>query len=264
MSSRNQSPSKSRSASRGASASRFGAKKNSADADLRAVRADGMALEYIKNQTPEMCIAAVKQNPMALKFVKEQTYEICKAAIRRIAYNTAKELDVDMDFVTVKRDGKSMNAVKFTSGNFVTIKCLPRGKTAEFVETAMKNHMIDARLNECEAFRFVKDKTPELCLAAVKANGCALKYIKNQTPELCLAAVKANDCALKYVKNQTPELCLTAIRQNKLALCFVKIDSPEIESEKAMIAELDELRKLDALLERDRIYHSYDRDRDSW
>ena len=46
----------------------------------------------------------------------------------------------------------------------------------------------------------VKDQTPEICLAAVKQNGCALRFVKEQTKEICLAAVKQDRCALLHLK----------------------------------------------------------------
>jgi hypothetical protein len=50
-------------------------------------------------------------------------------------------------------------------------------------------------------------------LQKVKQNGNVLYYIKEQTPELCLAAVQQYGWALDYVKEQTPEICLAAVKQ---------------------------------------------------
>ncbi|MCC0726709.1 DUF4116 domain-containing protein [Clostridioides sp. ZZV14-6045] len=47
-----------------------------------AVRQDGLALRYIKNQTEEICMEAVKQDGRALKYVKNQTEEICIEAVK--------------------------------------------------------------------------------------------------------------------------------------------------------------------------------------
>ena len=45
---------------------------------------DGMSLQYARNQTPAICLAAVKQDALALEFVKDVTPEIYSAAkIRR-------------------------------------------------------------------------------------------------------------------------------------------------------------------------------------
>ena len=49
--------------------------------DLEAMKQNGLALGYIKNQTPELCMVAVKENGLALEYVKKQTPEIIAAAI---------------------------------------------------------------------------------------------------------------------------------------------------------------------------------------
>ena len=53
---------------------------------LEAVKQDGHALRYVKEQTPEICLAAVKQDESALQFVKEQTPEICLEAIKQTGF----------------------------------------------------------------------------------------------------------------------------------------------------------------------------------
>ena len=49
---------------------------------LEAVKQDGNALRFVKEQTPEMCLEAVKIDGQALRFVKEQTHEICLEAVK--------------------------------------------------------------------------------------------------------------------------------------------------------------------------------------
>ena len=49
----------------------FGTSNN--ESDLERVKRDGMALQLVKEQTPEICLAAVKQNWHALEYVKNQT-----------------------------------------------------------------------------------------------------------------------------------------------------------------------------------------------
>jgi hypothetical protein len=41
---------------------------------LKAVEADGDALRYVKEQTPEVCLKAVEADGYALMYVKEQTF----------------------------------------------------------------------------------------------------------------------------------------------------------------------------------------------
>lgn len=53
---------------------------------LEAVKLDGLALQYVKEQTEEICLAAVRQDGYALCYVKEQTEEICLEAVKRNVY----------------------------------------------------------------------------------------------------------------------------------------------------------------------------------
>ena len=50
--------------------------------DLEMVQQEGWALEYVKEQTPEICMAAVQRNAYALLYVKEQTPELCAEAVK--------------------------------------------------------------------------------------------------------------------------------------------------------------------------------------
>ena len=59
-------------------------------------------------------------------------------------------------------------------------------------------------------------------LEMVKRNGMALRFVKEQTPEICLAAVQQDGLALKYVKEQTPEICSAAVKQNSKAHKYVR------------------------------------------
>ena len=54
---------------------------NTDNEDLRAVRRNGRALEFINHQTPEICLAAVRENGLALEYARHQTPEICLAAV---------------------------------------------------------------------------------------------------------------------------------------------------------------------------------------
>lgn len=49
---------------------------------MAAVFQDGEALRYVRNQTRPICMEAVKQNSSALQYVTNQTEEICRTAMR--------------------------------------------------------------------------------------------------------------------------------------------------------------------------------------
>ena len=78
--------------------------------------------------------------------------------------------------------------------------------------------------------QFVKEQTPEICLAAVKNHEMALKFVKKQTVDICLAAVQHNGSCLRFVHNQTKEICSAAVQNNNKAMRFV------CDSEMALIA----------------------------
>lgn len=53
----------------------FTMKKNlKGEEALEAVKRDGYDLEYVKEQTTEICLAAVKENEDALKYVEEDIF----------------------------------------------------------------------------------------------------------------------------------------------------------------------------------------------
>ena len=57
-------------------------------------------------------------------------------------------------------------------------------------------------------------------MAAVNQNGYALEFVREQTPEICLAAVNQDGYALKFVRKQTPEFCWAAVKKIKVKIFF--------------------------------------------
>ena len=53
---------------------------------IEAVKRNGDALSYVKDQTEQICIEAVKQDAAALSYVKDQTEQICIEAVKRNGY----------------------------------------------------------------------------------------------------------------------------------------------------------------------------------
>ena len=175
---------------------------------LQAVKQNGYALQFVKEQTVEMCLAAV-QYGWALRFVKEQTPEICLAAVKQSgnAFQFVKEQTVDICLAAVKQNGLALQDVK--------------EQTAEICLAAVQQ-------NGC-ALQYVNEQTMKICLAAVQQNGYALKFVDEQTVEICLVAVQQNGRALESVKEQTAEICLAAVQQNGRALKYVQEKTAEIQ-----------------------------------
>lgn len=45
---------------------------------IRKVKQNGYALQYVREQTPEICMAAVKENKVALHYVDKSIFETFK------------------------------------------------------------------------------------------------------------------------------------------------------------------------------------------
>jgi hypothetical protein len=127
---------------------------------LEVVKQNGMALKFVKEQTPKICLEAVEQNGFALLYVKEQTPKICLEAVgdEGLALLYVKEQTPTICLTAVKRDGYALGNVKDQTPTI----CLAAVKT---------NGM---------ALEYVKEQTPEICLAAVKTNGKALEFVKDK------------------------------------------------------------------------------------
>ena len=50
---------------------------------LTAVTKDGLALQYVKQQTHDICMAAINQNARALRYVEDPTINLCLAAVKK-------------------------------------------------------------------------------------------------------------------------------------------------------------------------------------
>ena len=51
--------------------------------NLKMVEQDGYTLEFVKEQTENICLKAVEKEGFALRFVKEQTEKICLKAVKK-------------------------------------------------------------------------------------------------------------------------------------------------------------------------------------
>lgn len=80
-----------------------------------------------------------------------------------------------------------------------------------------------------DRLQYIKNQTPELCMAAIQKDPFAIQHVKEQTAELSLAAVQKNGLALQFVINQTPEICKVAVLQDIGAAKFVDNFTPEIQ-----------------------------------
>lgn len=81
---------------------------------LAAVKQNGMALKFVREQTPKICKAAVRKSGWALPYVKEQTPEICLAAVKKrgCALEWVKEQTLKVCLAAVKHDAEALKFIK--------------------------------------------------------------------------------------------------------------------------------------------------------
>lgn len=80
---------------------------------LAAVQQDGCALEYVTDQTPELCLAAVPQNGRALCYVTDPTPEICLAAVQQngCALEYVTDQTPEICLAAVRKNGYALQYV---------------------------------------------------------------------------------------------------------------------------------------------------------
>lgn len=146
------------------------------------VQKNGLNLEFVKEQTPELCELAVRQTGYALRYVKEQTDEICKLAVLKdpASLHYVRNQTIEICEFALRKDGFALQSVI--------------EQTPELCKLAV--------MQNCHALQFVKEQTPELCKIAVKKYWFVLKYVINQTEELCKLAVKQCPNAISVVNQE--------------------------------------------------------------
>lgn len=145
------------------------------------------AIEKVE-QTEENLLKVIKYHPEGLRFIskKVQTEKMAREAIK-----------------------KDKRALEHMSKKLYTYDLL-----------------LDAVSNGCSLSQVPSAyKTPELCLAAIKAEGYGLKDVPEEikTNEMCLIACSSSQYALEYVPSEykTKEFCEKVISKQPLSLEYV-------------------------------------------
>ena len=104
--------------------------KNDTNDDLLMVQKNGLALEYVKKQTEEICLAAVKKTGYVLEYVIEQTEEICLAAIKhtKFALKWVKEQTPEICLAAVKQNPDALQYVNINTYNTELVKYIKQMK----------------------------------------------------------------------------------------------------------------------------------------
>ncbi|HIE5541058.1 TPA: DUF4116 domain-containing protein, partial [Clostridioides difficile] len=97
---------------------------------ILAVKQNGLALYWVKKQTEEICIKSVMQNGMALQYVVEKTKEICMRALKqnKHAIKYVKEKgdylkEFGIRYLEAPEDGSEVIAIKEDDQWLFSIGC---------------------------------------------------------------------------------------------------------------------------------------------
>lgn len=155
---------------------------------LDIIRKNGMMIQYVKEQTEELCIEAIKQNWRSITLIKHLTENICLEAVKQEP---------------------------------MAIEKIPNIYRSQLVcrEALVRKPII---------FSLLTDPNKDLCYLAISLDGTNIRYIKNPTEEMSVMAVKQNGMALTYITNKTDFIIKEAIKQNPTAIRFVKNPTLEL------------------------------------
>ena len=173
------------------------------DITIDDIKYDWKLLQYVKNQTLEMCEVAVSKSWQAIKYVKKQTPKLCEMAAKKNwrSLEFIKKQTPDICKSAFENDWHAIQFIQF--------------QTPEICEVAVKNNGL--------SIQYVIQQTDYLSELAVNQNWKALKFVKNQTKEICIAAIKKNYLAIELVRMPTQSICLKAIEIDIKAIKLIKM-----------------------------------------
>ena len=140
-----------------------------------------MTLEFVKEQTPDLCLIAVKNDWRSLQYVKEQTPEMCLIALQQsvTAFLHINEQTPEICRLAVRQEGTVLRFVK--------------EQTLEIC--------LEATKQTWRALKYVDEsfQTPEMCLECIEQNLLVC------SPPICTGTVPV---AYTYIKKPTLQMCL--------------------------------------------------------
>lgn len=187
------------------------------------IRSNPHALQYVRHQTPELCLAAILADTSALQYVHHQTMVLCLQALK-----------IDWD--------KTNKSVASFASSFMNLaNVTPTDPHGKKIWEEIMRPFLDAVNKSANYFRFntrhfwsqaveinpyviVKIQEPEheLCVRAVSIDPYVLACLRRQTLTIIRTAVRICGLVLYHANAQTEEICVDAIMQDYRAVVFVK------------------------------------------
>lgn len=148
-----------------------------------------LLLQFIEEQTEDICLDAVKRNGLALQFVKKQTQKICMMAVQQngLALQYVKEQTTEINLAAVQQNGL---ALRWVNKQTPVICC----------EAVHQSSM---------ALQYVEEQSEELCIMAIKKCWNAISLVNTPTLHLYQIAVEAGgEKALDFIPKEYQGNCI--------------------------------------------------------
>lgn len=183
-----------------------------------AVKRNGLALFHVVYKTKKICKIALRQNGMAIKYVPNDILneKLCLIAIADPIHNT----------LVFEHIRENMQTEELCMMAFTKVKNITRNKT---LNKLMSGLFGNKNVN-LAGFKFVLNKSYNLCKIVLAADGCLIKYVNlnlykiEEAIELCYVAISQNPNALEFIAEeyQTRQICELAIKKNTICIMHVK------------------------------------------
>lgn len=191
----------------------------------------------IKKLTLNLCKHAVSTNPISIKIIPPEFYvdEVFEAAIssdlngiqinaEEFICNTIPEISDSLKKFMIEYDPTNLRLLKNPSNELIEFALKMSGICLRYVQNKKENHELTAVASSALAIQYFREDTPYSTYEkAVAINGSALYFIKEKTPQICLTAIRQYWFAIGAVPINmlTQEMCLAAYEQSKLTLLYL-------------------------------------------
>lgn len=163
----------------------------------------------LRLRTPELCRDAMLRYPLALEWVPNQTKEMCKDALARADPETV---------LKIIRDPRPKYYMEVVTKDSLLLRLADNQSNRLCMAAVQQNG---------QAVRYVKHQTEKICMAAVKQDGMALQWVRVRSYKVCVAALQQNGEAIRYAEHdhqpKYPEFALIAIGQNPYVLSQIPL-----------------------------------------
>lgn len=229
-------------------------------------------LQYVPQQTLQMCFAAVTKNPEALKHVDPEFAEqastmiaVLKNPMSILDIWSKDEIELSHEIFTaaVSKDPErilseawEINMIFEQDAYEAALKL--DGTLIQLIDPPQRNNVIDLALDHSPCaieYLSLEEKTHARCLRVMNRDGMLLEFAVQDSIDICIAAVSQNPMAIKLVNPEwrTPVVFVEAMK--KASMCnqlpafmneFYTLQNWSIPLKSQLIAFVNTVASLDA------------------